>query len=207
MHKNTIEIVGTITQPFVLDHEILKDKFFSSVIEVPRFSGTCDYIPVMIPQKLIDPNEARVGMKISIFGQIRSHNLQDGERRKVLKYVFILDYELYQPEETVSDTNDVLLVGNICKQPIYRTTPKGKEITEIVIAVNRPYGRIDYLHCICFGRNARLADLMEVGDLIEVRGRFQSREYKKILEDGAEKAGIAYEIALSKIDVCEEENT
>ena len=149
-----------------------------------------------------------IGMKIEVSGQFRSYNRHEGLKNKLILSIFVRELQFVEdddmPQEQ-SKSNQIYLDGYVCKPPIYRKTPLGREIADILIAVNRPYGKSDYIPCIAWGRNARFASTIEVGGHLQVQGRVQSREYtKKINEEETEKR-VAYEVSVSKIDFVEDE--
>ena len=167
-----------------------------------------DVIPLMISERLIDVTKDYRGMKIEVAGQFRSYNRHEGTKNKLVLSIFVRELRFLEddemPEEQ-SKSNQIFLDGYVCKPPIYRKTPLGREIADILIAVNRPYGKSDYIPCIAWGRNARFASTIEVGGHLQVQGRVQSREYtKKINEEETEKR-VAYEVSVSKIDFVEDE--
>ena len=167
-----------------------------------------DIIPLMISERLIDVTKDYRGMKIEVSGQFRSYNRHEGLKNKLILSIFVRELQFVEdddmPQEQ-SKSNQIYLDGYVCKPPIYRKTPLGREIADILIAVNRPYGKSDYIPCIAWGRNARFASTIEVGGHLQVQGRVQSREYtKKINEEETEKR-VAYEVSVSKIDFVEDE--
>lgn len=174
-------------------------------ISVDRLSDSTDIIPVMVSERLLDVNDDYKGMKISIAGQFRSYNRHEEKKNKLVLSVFAREIEFVDDIEESAKTNQIFLDGYICKAPIYRKTPLGREIADLLLAVNRPYGKSDYIPCICWGRNARYASTFEVGSRCAVWGRIQSREYmKKISEDQLERR-TAYEVSVSKLEMVEED--
>lgn len=177
-------------------------------VSVDRLSDMVDIIPLMISERLIDVTKDYRGMKIEVSGQFRSYNRHEGLKNKLILSIFVRELQFVEdddmPQEQ-SKSNQIYLDGYVCKPPIYRKTPLGREIADILIAVNRPYGKSDYIPCIAWGRNARFASTIEVGGHLQVQGRVQSREYtKKINEEETEKR-VAYEVSVSKIDFVEDE--
>ncbi len=174
-------------------------------ISVDRLSDSTDIIPVMVSERLLDVSDDYKGLKISITGQFRSYNRHEEKKNKLVLSVFAREIEFVDDIEESAKTNQIFLDGYICKAPIYRKTPLGREIADLLLAVNRPYGKSDYIPCICWGRNARYASTFEVGSRCAVWGRIQSREYmKKISEDQLERR-TAYEVSVSKLEIVEEE--
>lgn len=174
-------------------------------ISVDRLSDSTDLIPVMVSERLLDVNEDYKGLKISVIGQFRSYNRHEEKKNKLVLSVFAREIDFVDDIEESAKTNQIFLDGYICKAPIYRKTPLGREIADLLLAVNRPYGKSDYIPCICWGRNARFASTFEVGSRCAIWGRIQSREYmKKISEDQLERR-TAYEVSVSKLEIVEEE--
>ena len=176
-------------------------------MSVNRLSDMVDVIPLMISERLIDVTKDYRGMKIEVAGQFRSYNRHEGTKNKLVLSIFVRELRFIEedemPEEQ-SKSNQIFLDGFVCKPPIYRKTPLGREIADVLVAVNRPYGKSDYVPCICWGRNARFAETFEVGGHIQIWGRIQSREYqKKIAEDAVEKR-VAYEVSVSKLEYVDE---
>lgn len=165
-----------------------------------RLSELSDIIPLMVSERLVDVTENCVGRLVETSGQFRSYNRHEGLKNKLVLSVFVREWEFVDENPEAGKTNQIYLDGFICKAPIYRKTPLGREIADLLIAVNRPYGKSDYIPCIAWGRNARFASTFEVGGKIQVWGRVQSREYvKKISEDEIEKH-TAYEVSVSKLE-------
>ena len=167
---------------------------------VKRLSNSDDRIPLMISERLIDVSQDYTGEYIMVTGQFRSYNQHDEQKNRLVLSVFVREVSFVEEEVDGAKTNTILLDGYICKRPIYRKTPLGREIADLLLAVNRPYGKSDYIPCICWGRNARFASSFEVGEHVQVLGRIQSREYvKKITETETEKR-TAYEVSVSKLE-------
>ena len=214
LENNYITLVGKVTSDKEFSHEIYGEKFYVFNLNVPRLSGNADTIPITISERLIEINEVTIGKVIKIEGQFRSYNSYIDQRSKLILTVFVKTVEIldivgqFEPtRETTS--NKVTLVGYICKQPVYRTTPFGREIADILLAVNRAYNKSDYIPCIAWGRNARFCESMPVGTEVKVVGRVQSRAYEKKYDDGTEETKIAYEVSIANLEVLnksEEEN-
>lgn len=199
---NTIKVAGIITQEPIYSNTTFGEKFFKSYISVKRTSGTCDVLPILVSELLV--NEIRKGEKIVLYGEVRTWNSYVNRKRRLAIQIFVLgtsEYEGY-------DTNIVTLDGFICKEPSYRITSQTqKEISDIMLACNRKYPwKPDYIPCICWGRNARRVENMEVGTEINATGRLQSREYVKVLEDGTVYHSTAYEVSLNKVIKVEKED-
>ena len=204
MENNQVVIMGTIVSEFKYSHEIFGEGFYMVDVRVERLSESVDVIPVMVSERLIDVTMDLKGYYVAINGQFRSYNRHEERKNKLVLSVFAREIEFVDEIEESAKTNQIFLDGYICKEPIYRKTPLGREIADLLIAVNRPYGKSDYIPCIAWGRNARFSAGFEVGAHIQVYGRIQSREYtKKINEDECEKR-VAYEVSVSKIEFFEE---
>ena len=204
IENNQVTIKGEIVSGFIYSHEIYGEGFYLVDIKVDRLSELKDIIPVMISERLLDINQNYIGSYVSIYGQFRSYNKHQDNRNKLFLSVFVREIEFLDLIEEGTNSNEVFLDGYICKEPIYRKTPLGREITDILLAVNRPYGKSDYIPCICWGRNARFSGTFRVGERVAIFGRIQSREYvKKVSEEETEKR-IAYEVSVNKIEVIKE---
>ena len=205
--NNHLVLVGKITDEKKFSHEIYGEKFYTFDLSVPRLSGNADVIPITISERLFKDEELVVDKKIKITGQFRSYNSYENEKNKLILTVFAKDIEFLpnQEEEVVASkeliSNEVVLIGYICKTPIYRQTPFGREIADILLAVNRAYNKSDYIPCITWGRNARFCTKMEVGTEVKVTGRVQSRTYEKKYEDGTVEQKVAYEVSISNLEV------
>ena len=174
------------------------------MVSVNRVSGTVDTLPVLISERIADLKELKTGACVTITGRIRSYNEHIGEKSKLILAIFTENIEIYENEAEPPFDNDVVLRGFICKEPNYRVTPLGREITDVLIAVNRPYGKSDYIPCIVWGRTAKFVGHLPVGTHIEMTGRFQSRPYaKKISEDEIENR-VAYEVSVGRVEIIEE---
>lgn len=195
-NNNLAHVSGTITEEPRFSHNILGEGFYDLKLSVPRLSSEYDTIPVTISERLID--NLKSGDNLSIDGQFRSYNkLEDGRSKLILT---LFAKELVD-DETRTSTNTINLVGYLCKPPVYRTTPFGREICDCLVAVNRAYNKSDYIPCIAWGRNARFVKNLAVGEKIALTGRIQSRDYQKKLEDGSEEVRTAYEISISSISI------
>lgn len=207
--NNNITLAGVVEKEPKYSHEVFGEGYYIFMIKCSRTSGNEDVLPVMISDRLTDIKEIKVGQVVTVLGQIRSFNKHtDNMKSKLILTVFAREFEvLTQVSEefnTNINTNIVVLDAYICKPPIYRCTPKGREIADILVAVNRPYGKSDYIPCIAWGRNARFAGGLEVGEHIQIQGRFQSREYSKKISDNEIETRVAYEVSVSKINYAEE---
>ena len=204
IENNQVVIMGEIVSSFVFSHEIFGEGFYMVDVRVPRLSDSSDIIPLMVSERLIDVEEDYCGQNIMVQGQFRSYNRHEERRNRLVLSVFAREIEFVDETPESAQTNQIFLDGYICKEPIYRKTPLGREIADLLIAVNRPYGKSDYIPCICWGRNARFASSFTVGTRCEIWGRIQSREYiKKLSEEDAEKR-VEYEVSVSKLELREE---
>lgn len=199
MKNNQVTLSGTIASEFIFSHELFGEKFYTAYVAVSRTSEAIDLLPVMFSDRIINIHGNYLDMQIQIIGQFRSYNQPDEHRNRLILNVFALDYEWMDETE---NANTAILEGFICKPPIYRKTPLGREIADVMLAVNRPYGKSDYIPCICWGRNARYAESLEVGDCVRFFGRIQSREYTKKIGDIEEKRS-AYELSVSTLEIVE----
>lgn len=209
LENNQVTIIGEVVSTFTYNHEIYGEGFYMMDLKVDRLSTSYDIIPVMISERLIDVTQDYRGKYMEVQGQFRSYNRHDERKNKLVLSVFareanFIDLDEENPPEG-SKTNSIYLDGYICKEPIYRKTPLGREIADLLLAVNRPYGKSDYIPCICWGRNARFAGNFKVGERVLVWGRIQSREYmKRVDEENIEKR-IAYEVSVSKLETVTED--
>lgn len=193
--SNQAILVGYVTEEvFEYSHKVNGEIFFKFTLEIERTSGTKDYLPVIISEKLIDKKETYVGSPVCVIGQFRSYNQKEDESTHLRLYIFA--QELYLTDDECR--NELYISGYICKQPIYRTTPLGRQIADLMLAIPRAFGKTDYIPCICWGRNAVYASLMDVGTNVTITGRIQSREYQKQV-DSTTMTKTAYEISISSI--------
>ena len=214
--NNHLVLVGKITSDKRFSHEIYGESFYIFDLEVPRLSGNADIIPITISERLITSEEIGIGKKVLIEGQFRSYNSYENEKNRLILTVFAKDIKFQQQEELSEEeekeelkekvSNEVILVGYICKKPIYRQTPFGREISDILLAVNRAYNKSDYIPAIAWGRNARFCQNIEVGTKVKVTGRVQSRSYEKKFEDGRTETRIAYEVSIGSLEIINEED-
>ena len=203
IENNQVTIMGEIASPFIFSHEVYGEGFYMVDVHVKRLSNSEDNIPLMISERLIDVSQDYTGEFIMVSGQFRSYNRHDEQKNRLVLSVFVREVEFIEEELDGAKTNNIFLDGYICKLPVYRKTPLGREIADPLLAVNRPYGKSDYIPCICWGRNARFASGFEVGEHVQIIGRIQSREYiKKLTETETEKR-VAYEVSVSKLECLE----
>ena len=194
-------------------HEIYGERFYIFNLSIPRLSGNADIIPITTSERLLKEDTLEEGKKLLIKGQFRSYNSYENEKNRLILTVFAKDLQEVEeePEELENEmvrkdiiTNEVVLIGYICKKPIYRQTPFGREIADILLAVNRAYNKSDYIPCIAWGRNARFCQNLEVGTQVKLVGRVQSRTYEKKHEDGTSETRVAYEVSVGSLEVIEE---
>jgi len=200
--NNFIDIGGRVKSEFTFSHEIYGEGFYRFDVEVDRLSGAGDILPVTVSERIVDRDSIVIGQPIRISGQIRSYNnyVEADRRNKLVLTVFARDIELLA-EQLDQTPNDVFLDGYLCKPAIYRTTPFGREIADLLVAVNRSYNKSDYIPCIAWGRNARYAGKLAVGDRVRLWGRMQSRQYQKRLESGEVLEKTAFEVSVSKVEI------
>lgn len=204
IENNSVTIVGTVKSQPEFSHEMYGEGFYNVYLEVPRLSDIADTLPITVSERLMTGVDLEIGTKLVVLGQLRSYNkLVDGSNKLILT---IFARDLRQDDEEIKNPNQIYLDGFICKKPIYRTTPFGREITDMLIAVNRPYNKSDYIPSIAWGRNARYSENLVVGDRIKVWGRIQSREYQKKLNEEEIVTRIAYEVSISKMEIVDKDN-
>ena len=212
LENNHLVLVGKVTSDKRFSHEIYGEKFYIFDLEVPRLSGNADIIPITISERLLEAEGLEIDKKVIIEGQFRSYNSYQNERNKLVLTVFAKDVKFVenQDEEIQASkdfvSNEVILNGYICKKPIYRQTPFGREIADLLLAVNRAYNKSDYIPCIAWGRNARFCENIEVGTEVKIVGRVQSRTYEKKYEDGTSETKVAYEVSISSLEVVKEDD-
>jgi primosomal replication protein N len=200
INNNQASVVGTVEDELAFNHEIYGEKFYTFTLCIPRLSDAADHIKVMVSERLLSDFPIEVGDSVEIDGQFRSYNsYENGDNRLVLT-VFAKDIHVPQ-EESLRNPNILFLNGYVCKPPVYRTTPFGREITDLLIAVNRTYNKSDYIPVIAWGRNARYTKDFEVGQNIKIWGRIQSRVYQKRLSEEEVVSRTAYEVSVSKLEM------
>lgn len=220
LENNYLTLVGKVTGEKEFSHEIYGEKFYRFSLSIARLSGNADIIPITISERLITDETLTEGKKLLIKGQFRSYNSFENERNKINLNSFAKwcsritrneeqevevegeDGEIAKKEEM---TNEVVLIGFVCKKPIYRQTPFGREIADLLLAVNRAYNKSDYIPTIAWGRNARFCQNIEVGTQVKIIGRVQSRQYEKKHEDGTVETKTAYEVSVCSLEVINEE--
>lgn len=205
IENNQVTVMGEIVSDFSYSHEIFGEGFYMVDVKVQRLSESFDIIPVMVSERLIDVHGDYKGMLICVNGQFRSYNRHEERRNRLVLSVFAREVEFIDSLEESAKSNMIFLDGYICKEPIYRKTPLGREIADLLLAVNRPYGKSDYIPCICWGRNARYASTFKVGERCSIWGRIQSREYMKKLDEENVERRVAFEVSVSKLELVEEQ--
>ena len=200
MENNKVSVIGTIVSDFTFSHEVFGEGFYLLDLSVSRLSEQADVIPLMISERLIDVTRDYRGCTIEAIGQFRSYNRHEGSKNRLVLSVFVREVRFMEEFTDYTKTNQIFLDGYICKEPIYRKTPLGREIADLLVAVNRPYGKSDYIPCIAWGRNARYASGFAVGTRILIWGRVQSREYTKRLSETECEKRVAYEVSVSKLE-------
>ncbi len=201
--NNQAVVAGEIISEFTFSHEIYGEGFYMVDLLVSRLSDATDVIPLMVSDRLIDVNESHVGERIEAKGQFRSYNKHEETKNRLILSLFVRELNVLKEDDEMQHPNQIYLDGYICKTPIYRMTPLGREIADVLLAVNRAYGKSDYIPCICWGRNARFAGKLEVGEHVAIWGRIQSREYQKRLENDEVISRVAYEVSVSKMECLE----
>lgn len=207
--SNYIRIVGSVNSDLEFSHEVFGEKFYEFYLEVPRLSETKDTLPVIISERIISDIDMNIGNFVVIDGQFRSYNRFEDLNNKLLLRVFVRDIvvpDADELEEIKKHPNEVFLNGYLCKDTKYRTTPFGREITDMLIAVNRSYNKSDYIPCIAWGRNARYCEKLEVGDHVKVWGRIQSRKYQKKNDEEDYETKTAYEVSITKLEHLKTDN-
>ena len=204
LKNNQAVIAGEIISDFEFNHEVFGEGFYFVKLKVSRLSHSSDIIPLLVSERLIDVKQSHIGQFLEARGQFRSHNKQESDKNRVVLFLFAKEIEMIDSAEN-RNPNEIFLDGYICKEPVYRTTPLGREIADVLSAVNRAYGKSDYIPCMCWGRNARYAGNLTVGSRIQLRGRIQSREYQKRIGEGKVVDKIAYEVSASQMEYIEEE--
>lgn len=203
MENNRVTVIGTIVSDFTFSHAVFGEGFYLVDLSVSRLSEQADVIPLMVSERLMDVTRDYRGCTIEADGQFRSYNRHEGVKNRLVLSVFVREVQFLEEFTDYTKTNQIFLDGYICKEPIFRKTPLGREIADLLVAVNRPYGKSDYIPCIAWGRNARFASGFSVGTRIQIWGRVQSREYTKKLSETECEKRTAYEVSVSKLECCQ----
>jgi len=205
--NNHARIIGKIVSGFEFSHEVYGEGFYTFNVEAARLSEAADTLPITVSERLVDTSSLSEGTWVYILGQIRSYNnyVESAKRNRLVITIFAREIQTELPPEPYSP-NEIYLNGFICKAPVYRTTPFGREITDLLIAVNRSYNKSDYIPCIAWGRNARYAGKLTVGENIRIWGRMQSRQYQKKFDTGETIEKTAFEVSVAKLECGEPPN-
>lgn len=204
LNNNEVELCGRVDSELTYSHEVYGEGFYQFYIDVPRLSDISDRINITISERLLQDVSMNIGDTVCINGQFRSYNNYSDSGNRLILTVFARDITCH-PEGN-KNPNHIYLNGFLCKKPVYRTTPFGREITDILVAVNRAYNKSDYIPCIAWGRNARFSSALEVGENIKIWGRIQSREYQKRIDEENTITKTAYEISISKMEISSKSN-
>ena len=198
-----IHLRGQICRSLPFGHELFGEQFYVTTLRVPRLSGAEDFLPITISERLLIDEPLTAGSMLCMEGQLRSYNKVIEGACRLLITAFA--QRILNCEEDEDNPNRVQLTGALCKPPSYRTTPFGREIADLMLAVNRSYGKSDYIPCITWGRTARYAANLKIGDRVQLVGRFQSRAYQKQLPDGTALNKVAYEVSVSRLSTVRDE--
>lgn len=204
--NNIVNIGGRVVTEPEFSHELFEEKFYIFYIETKRLSNYNDKLPIIVSERLINIDSIKNGVIYKIEGQFRSYNKMTDGKSKLVLSIFAKEIEEIDDEELLT-LNDSTFIGYICKEPIYRKTPLGREIADVLVAVNRSYKKSDYIPCILWGRNAKFCETLPVGTMVKLNGRIQSRMYEKKKEDGTVISKVAYEVSIGKFSVAESEET
>ena len=205
IENNQVSITGKIVTGFTFSHQVYGEGFYTMDLLVKRLSDSEDRIPVMVSERLVDVTQDYVGQYVEIHGQFRSYNRHEEKHNRLVLSAFARELKFLEEEDSLAPVNQIFLDGYICKPPVYRKTPLGREICDILLAVNRSYGKSDYIPCICWGRNARFAGNLEIGSRIQLIGRIQSREYQKRISENQLIKRVAYEVSVNKLEFHEKD--
>ena len=199
LNNNEVTVEGEVISKPEFSHEIYGEIFKKFNLKVPRLSENCDNIIITISERLLLGFMPEIGEQVKITGQFRSYNNYQETGNKLVLTVFAREIEYI--DEPSNTPNKIYLNGYVCKEPVYRVTPFGREIADILLAVNRQYGKSDYIPCITWGRNAKFSSELKVGTNIKIWGRIQSRVYKKKIDEDEFEERTAFEISVSKLEV------
>lgn len=200
--NNKVMLARKIVAPLKFQMEHKGEAFYRTILQVNRQSGQCDLIPLLLSERLLDDTKNYEGQLVSVVGQFRSYNSHEQTKTCLLLHTFVKELDILDSDEEAGSMNEIFLQGFLCKEPVYRKTPLKREIADVLLAVNREYGRTDYIPCIVWGRNARFVSRLKVGDQIQVTGRIQSREYEK-MEESEKVKKRAYEVSVFRLNLVE----
>ncbi len=198
--NNQAVLAGEAVSEFQFSHEVFGEGFYLLYLKVARLSEAGDVVPLLVSDRLINVHESILGKQLEAKGQFRSYNKHEENQNHLILSLFVREIRFLDEGEKSQKPNSIYLDGFICKPPVYRMTPLGREIADLLVAVNRAYGKSDYIPCICWGRNARYAGNLPVGTRVSVWGRIQSREYQKKIDDHTVITKTAYEVSISKME-------
>lgn len=202
IENNQVHLRGKMVTGFSFSRELLGEGFYTAQVTVDRLSEVTDTIPIMVSERLIDVTQDYIGKYVEIRGQFRSYNQYNEEHNRLILHVFATKMEILEEEDY--PINKIYLDGYICKPTVYRKTPLGREISDVLLAVNRSYHKSDYIPCICWGRNARYASSLEVSSHLQMEGRIQRREYSKRISETETESRTAYEVSVGSMKLLEE---
>lgn len=202
--NNVVNLRGELDNKLEFSHEIFGEKFYSMKIKINRLSDSFDILPMTVSERLLQDIDLDKQNLVNVVGQLRSYNKTLNNKNRLVLTVFVR--EIKSIDEENKDPNSIFLDGYVCKEPVYRKTPLGREITDLLVAINRPYNKSDYIPAIVWGRNAKFAKNLKVGDRIQLWGRVQSREYEKKIDENNVIKKMAYEVSISKIKKLDENN-
>jgi len=200
LENNQADVIGYIDSEIVLSHQVHGEDFMTFILKVPRLSNTFDYINTTVSHRILT-DAMNLGDKIAVKGQFRSYNNYSDVGNKLILTLFV--HEIEKVPDSTKIHSEISLNGYICKEPVYRKTPFGREIADVLLAVNRAYNKSDYIPCIAWGRNARFCEKLAIGQNIKITGRVQSREYQKKISDLKSITKTAYEVSVSRIEIVE----
>ena len=202
--NNVVNLRGELDNKLEFSHEIFGEKFYNMKIKINRLSDSFDILPKTVSERLLQDIDLDKQNLVNVVGQLRSYNKTLNNKNRLVLTVFVR--EIKSIDEENKDPNSIFLDGYVCKEPVYRKTPLGREITDLLVAINRPYNKSDYIPSIVWGRNAKFAKNLKVGDRIQLWGRVQSREYEKKIDENNVVKKMAYEVSISKIKKLDENN-
>lgn len=202
--NNVVNLRGELDNKLEFSHEIFGEKFYNMKIKINRLSDSFDILPMTVSERLLQDIDLDKQNLVNVVGQLRSYNKTLNNKNRLVLTVFAR--EIKSIDEENKDPNSIFLDGYVCKEPVYRKTPLGREITDLLVAINRPYNKSDYIPSIVWGRNAKFAKNLKVGDRIQLWGRVQSREYEKKIDENNVIKKMAYEVSISKIKKLDENN-
>lgn len=196
--NNKVILAGKIIEPFEAQMKDKGEYFYRTTLQVNLQSGQCDLIPLLVSERLLDDMKAYIGKSVFVTGQFRLYNSHEKTETCQLLHVFVKELDILDSGEEAGSMNEIFVQGFLCKLPVYRKTPLGREIADVLLAVDRGDGETDYIACIAWGRNARFASGLKVGDQVRITGRIQSREYEK-RKAGEMVKKYTYEVSISRI--------